>query len=134
MALKALLVVMLGGALGSGARYLIATWTLARFGPNFPWGTVLVNVLGSFALGCVMQFATLPAASGSGGMHPDVRVFLTTGVLGGFTTYSTFNYDTLHLVQAGSVGLATANVVGTVITCLVAGFAGIGLARLLAAG
>lgn len=117
---------MLGGALGSGARYLVANWMLLRFGPAFPWGTLGVNALGSLMLGAVMQFAAVPGA-----LHPDARILLTTGVLGGFTTYSTFNQETLQLVAAGNSGLAAANVAITVSTCLIAGFVGMALARLM---
>lgn len=125
---------MLGGALGSGARYLVAIWLLARLGPGFPWGTLTVNVLGSFALGWVMQIAAFPPTWLPLGVHPETRIFLTTGVLGGFTTYSTFNFETLHYLQAGVWTLAAANVVGTLTTCLIAGFAGVGAARMLAVG
>lgn len=119
---------MLGGALGSGGRYLVATWMLARFGTGFPWGTLAVNAVGSLVLGAVTQFATVPGA-----LHPDARILLTTGVLGGFTTYSTFNHETLQFVASGSLWMAAGNVVATVSTCLIAGFVGMALTRVLAA-
>ena len=105
------LLVCLGGALGSGARYLA---TVA-----FPHGTVIVNLLGSFLLGLVME--TLPPT--------DLRLFLATGVMGGFTTYSTFNYETTAYLRAGASGAAALNVGATVVGCLAAGFAGILAAR-----
>jgi fluoride exporter len=121
------LLVCLGGALGSGARYLVATWALATFGPGFPRGTLLVNVAGSFLLGLVM-IVSLQADA----IAPDVRVFLSAGVLGGFTTYSSFNYEALALIGEGRHGTAAAYLGMTIAGCLVAGGAGMILGRWLA--
>ena len=107
------LLVCLGGALGSGARYATALY--------LPNGTLIVNVLGSFLLGFLMQ-AMAPS---------DLRLMLATGVLGGFTTYSTFNYETTQYLRAGAWAPAFANVAGTVIGCLAAGFLGLALARMI---
>jgi CrcB protein len=112
-----------GGAVGTGARYLLST-TLARAFGNFPFGTMAVNVIGSFLASVLMVLALERSA-----LSPDLRLILVTGVLGGFTTYSSFNYETLHLAQAGAGGLAVANVVVTLFACLLAGIAGIWLAR-----
>ena len=120
-----LLWVCLGGAAGSGARYLLSTWMLARFGPAFPWGTIAVNVIGSFFLGVVVTSASSAASP----ISPALRVALATGVLGGFTTYSTFNQDTLRLASEGRLGLAVANVALTVVVCLLSGLAGIAVVR-----
>lgn len=121
------LLVCLGGALGSGARYLLAGWMALRFGGNFPFGILLVNVLGSFALGCVMTLALRPPV-----MTPDLRVFLTTGVLGGFTTYSSFNYDALHFLAQGHIASSALYIGVTVLGCLASGWAGVVCARMLA--
>jgi CrcB protein len=120
-----LLLVCAGGALGSGARYLVATWAARTLGADFPRGTLLVNVIGSFVLALVVA---LPA----GRLSPEARLFLGAGVLGGFTTYSSFNAETLALLEQGSAALALANVAVTVLGCLVAGTAGLLVGRLLA--
>jgi CrcB protein len=120
-----LLLVCAGGALGSGARYLVSTWAARALGADFPRGTILVNAAGSFALALIFA---LPGDR----VPPDLRLFLGAGVLGGFTTYSSFNTETLALIEQGNPGLALANVGLTVAGCLVAGLAGLALGRLLA--
>jgi CrcB protein len=117
------LLICAGGAIGSGARYLFSTAMARAFG-NFPFGTLGVNVLGSFLASVVMVLALEKSA-----LAPELRFFLVTGVLGGFTTYSSFNYETLHLAQSGAAGLAVVNVAVTLVACLLAGVAGIWLAR-----
>jgi CrcB protein len=116
--------ICLGGAAGTGARYLTALWASSAFGPAFPAGTLIVNVAGSFLLGFLMGMAPLFSA--------DVRLMLTTGVMGGFTTYSTFNYETTSFFRQGAWLLGTANIAVTLLGCLVAGLAGLALARLFA--
>jgi CrcB protein len=121
--------ICLGGAAGTGARYLLSGWALAAFGTSFPWGTLAVNVVGSFLVGMLMQIGlTTPL------MSPTLRLALTTGVMGGFTTYSTFNYETIRYVQDGSWQLAATNVSITLATCLAAGFAGVAAGRWLFGG
>jgi CrcB protein len=121
--------ICLGGAAGTGARYLISGWALAAFGAGFPYGTLVVNVVGSFLLGLLMQVGlTTPLLS------PTLRLALTTGVMGGFTTYSTFNYETMRYFQDGSWELAAANVSLTLVVCLIAGFAGIAAGHWLFGG
>ena len=110
------LLVCLGGAIGSGARYLVALSTVA-------YPTLIVNVVGSFLIAMVMELAA----------ESDLRFFLVTGILGGFTTYSTFNQETLQMIRGGAAGAALLNVAMTVIGCLAAGFAGVFLVRLLSA-
>lgn len=121
------LLVCLGGAIGSGARYLTATWAVGAFGPAFPAGTLIVNLAGSFLIAFVMQLA-----SGLPSFPPDLRLFLTTGVMGGFTTYSAFNYETTQYMRNGIWGVALLNLVVTVAGCLCAGVAGLAVARLIA--
>ncbi len=121
------LVVCLGGALGTGARYLLAGWIGARLDGGFPTGILLVNVLGSFALSVVMTLALAPPL-----VPPDLRLFLTTGVLGGFTTYSSFNYDTLRFLSRGEAPTAALYIALTVGGCLLAGWAGLVMGRMLA--
>ncbi len=118
------LLVCLGGALGSGARYLVSTWASRAMGPEFPRGTLIVNVTGSFLLAVIMA-----ASLASDAVTPELRVFLGAGVMGGYTTYSSFNYETLALVEQGSLGLAALNVALTLAGCLAAGLAGLALTR-----
>ncbi|HEY4642047.1 MAG TPA: fluoride efflux transporter CrcB [Thermoanaerobaculia bacterium] len=121
-----LLLVCLGGAIGSGARYLTALWAASAFGPAFPSGTLIVNLLGSFLIAFIMHVSSATEL-----IPPDVRVLLTTGVMGGFTTYSTFNYETTGYFRDGAWGLGMMNVGVTVIGCLVAGLLGLMAARLM---
>jgi len=120
-----LLLVCAGGALGAGTRYLVSTWAARSFGAEFPRGTLLVNATGSFVL------ALLFALRGEA-LSPELRLFLGAGVLGGYTTYSSFNYETLALLEQGSPWLAAANVTLTVAGCLAAGLAGLAAGRWLA--
>jgi CrcB protein len=113
--------VCLGGALGSGARYATALWAASAFGVAFPFGTLIVNVAGSFVIGAVMEL--LPPS--------ELRLFLTAGVLGGFTTYSSFNEETLRLLRGGMPGSAMMNFGATVAGCLIAGIAGAAAARMI---
>ena len=117
------LLVCLGGAAGSGARYLLAEWVTSKAGAGFPFGTLAVNVLGSFAMGFLAQIAAAHE------MSETTRLALAAGVLGGFTTYSAFNHETLRLLQLDAWGPAAMNVGVTVIACLAAGFAGVAAAR-----
>src|SRR5947209_8543952 len=121
--------ICLGGAAGTGARYLMSGWLLRALGPGFPWGTLAVNVLGSFLLGLIMQVALATDL-----ISPTLRLGLTTGVMGGFTTYSTFNYETLLYAQEGAWHLALLNVLGTVLVCFAAGALGMAGARWLLPG
>jgi len=118
------LLVCLGGAIGTGARYLVSGWALETLGPAFPFGTLLVNAVGSFLLSIIM-FAGIEAAA----ISPTTRLVLGTGVMGGFTTYSTFNYETLRYVDVGQWGTAALYVLSTLVVCFVAGVAGWMLAR-----
>ncbi len=124
-----LLLVCLGGAIGSGARFLASGWLERAFGAQFPLGTLFVNVTGSFLIGLVLELAGRTPA-----LAPDLRLFLTTGVLGGYTTYSSFNHETLRLAQDGGAGLAALHVAITVGACAVGGLLGMALGRALAGG
>ena len=121
--------ICLGGAVGTGARYLVSGWALVALGTSFPYGTLAVNVIGSFLLGFLMQVGIATPL-----LSPTLRLTLTTGVMGGFTTYSAFNYETMRYVQDGSWQLAFANVAVTLAGCLAAGFAGLAAGRWLFGG
>lgn len=107
--------ICLGSAVGGGARYLVSGWALKFLGPALPYGTLAVNITGSFLLAGLM-FAGVDAAA----MPATVRLALTTGVMGGFTTYSTFSYETMKYLQDGAWGIAIGNVLVTVLGCLAA--------------
>jgi fluoride exporter len=121
-----LFLICLGGAVGTGARYLTSLWAAAAFGTGFPAGTLIVNVVGSFLIGFIVQ-----TSSATGLIRPDLRLMLTTGVMGGFTTYSTFNYETTSYLREGAWGIGLLNASATFFGCLIAGLAGLVLARLL---
>lgn len=116
--------ICLGGAIGTGARYLTQMWAVAAFGATFPAGTLIVNVAGSFLVAMIMEMST-------GSMSENVRLMLTTGVMGGFTTYSTFNFETTNYFREGAWGLGLVNIGVTLAGCLVAGLAGLALGRMI---
>jgi CrcB protein len=124
--MEKLIAVCIGGALGSGARYLVSGWVARAFPSAFPWGTMTVNALGSFLLAFLMVVGLTTES-----LSPTWRIALTTGAMGGFTTYSTFNYETTELVREGATALAIANVFGTIVVCLFFGILGVAAARLL---
>nr|WP_245710864.1 fluoride efflux transporter CrcB [Citreimonas salinaria] len=113
--------VALGGALGASARYLTGIAALRLLGAGFPWGTLIVNVAGSFAMGALVVVL----------MQSDSRLgpFLITGVLGGFTTFSAFSLDAVALFERGQAGLAAGYVAASVVLSLGALFAGLVLFR-----
>jgi fluoride exporter len=112
-----LLWIGLGGGLGSMARHLASGWVARHFGATFPWGTLLVNVSGSLVIGLV---AALTAPDGRWLVPVAARQFVMIGVLGGYTTFSSFSLQTLTLVQEGEWLHATGNVVLSVLGCLAA--------------
>lgn len=122
-----LLWICLGGAAGTGARYLLSAWALRVLGPGFPWATLGINATGSAAMAFLIELA-----AGTGLLGPTAMAALTTGVLGGFTTYSTFNTETLRYLQGGQPALGIGYLLATVVTCLLCGLLGIGAARWLA--
>jgi CrcB protein len=118
--------ICLGGAIGTGARYLLSGWVARRVGTFFPYGTLAVNLVGSFLIGAVMHVSLTTAQ-----LSPDSRVVLVIGVLGGFTTYSGFNYETLQYFRDGAWLIGFANVLVMIGGCLAAGIAGLASARWL---
>ena len=115
--------ICLAGALGTGARYLIALWAAQRLGSAFPYGTLVVNLSGCFAIAALMHAAlTL-------GWPPTVRAAATIGFIGGLTTYSSFNYETMRLFEEGAPATAFVNLSVTVIGGFMAGWLGLMAAR-----
>jgi CrcB protein len=121
-----LLVVTLGGAIGSGARYLLGSFVQAATGNAFPLGILVVNVIGSFLVCAIMHVGLATSA-----ISPTLRLFLTTGLMGGFTTYSAFDYETYRYTQQGAYALAAVNVGLTLVACFAAGAAGDAVAKLV---
>ncbi len=112
---------MLGGALGTGARFWASALVVQRFGESFPLGALLVNVSGSFVIGF---FAGAFDPQGRLSVSPAVRSFFVAGVLGGYTTFSAFSLQTLELAQEGNWARAGVNVFLSVVCCLAAVWAG----------
>ncbi|AXS42637.1 fluoride efflux transporter CrcB [Breoghania sp. L-A4] len=130
--MKHLLLVALGGGVGAGLRHLVSLATLRLIGPGFPWGTVTVNVAGSFVMG--LFIAWLARYSDLlGGAAQDVRYLLATGLLGGFTTFSAFSLDFAVMWERGDLGLAGAYALASVLLSLSAVFAGLWVMRSIAA-
>ncbi|MGK2945517.1 MAG: fluoride efflux transporter CrcB [Desulfuromonadales bacterium] len=114
------------GGMGCIARYLVSGWIYALAGKTLPYGTLAVNVTGSLLLGLVMEGSLRSTL-----LSPDLRFGLTVGFLGGFTTFSTFSYETVRLLEEGSVVAAGANILLNISVCIVAALVGIYLARQL---
>ncbi|MDO8964386.1 MAG: fluoride efflux transporter CrcB [Coriobacteriia bacterium] len=124
--MKELLLVAAGGALGAAARWGLGGWVAERLGPGFPWHTAVVNVSGALLIGLLMG-VTMGRAS----VSPDWRAFLGTGVLGGYTTFSTLAYETVRLIEQGFWGQATLNMFGSGALGIVAALVGLTLGRLV---
>ncbi len=112
------LLVAVGGAIGSVTRYLLGGWFASRFGPAFPYGTFVINVTGSFVIGFFLAFAQERVW-----LSPYWRLFFAVGFLGGYTTFSTFEYESIRLLQDGEILLGVVYLVGSV---AIGGIAAIG--------
>lgn len=120
------LLITVGGAIGTLLRYLVSLLASQWLGTEFPYGTLIVNVSGAFVIGLVQQLGTEAL------LIPDnLRLFLTTGMMGGMTTYSTFSYETVQLMETGSWGQAGMNILVTTVICLGLCFLGMGVGRML---
>ena len=122
--LQLMLAVALGGAIGSVARYLTGIGSTKLFGLAFPWGTLIINIAGSFLIGVFAELFALKWDLPQAG-----RAFLTVGICGGFTTFSTFSLDTYVLIERGELWPATAYIVGSVVLSIGALVAGLHLIR-----
>ncbi len=116
----------MGGALGALLRFWVSTALYGRFGRAFPWGTLGVNVIGSFLMGLLTILLVERLISG-----PEIRAFLLIGFFGAFTTFSTFSLETFNLLEQGDTMAALMNVFVSVLLCLIATFAGVLLGRAL---
>ena len=115
-----ILAIAAGGAFGSVLRFLVSTWTYNRLGNNFPYGTLLVNVTGSLLMGLLYTLLVERST-----LDPVWRAGLLVGVLGGFTTFSAFSMETLHLMASGEFPKALANILLSVGLCLTATWIGV---------
>ena len=116
--------VLAGAGLGGLARYLAGTWIMAKYGGRFPLGTFLINISGSFLIGVLMTILLERVQP-----HPYWRLFLVVGVLGGYTTFSSFEYETYQAVRDGERWMGLLYVTGSVVL----GYAGVWLGAFLAA-
>ncbi len=125
--MKTMIAVALGGALGSVIRYVVTAWAGNRLGLDFPWGTLIVNLAGSFAIGVLaetMEVVWSPS--------PEIRAFLIVGILGGFTTYSAFSLDIYMLIERGAWMPASTYVLASLILGLGGLVAGLRIVRVAA--
>lgn len=121
------LLIAVGAALGANARYLVGTWAGARFGADFPYGTLLVNVAGSLALGF---FSAL--VSGRLRLSPDARLLLAVGFLGSYTTFSSYTVESMTLLRQGAVWLGLMNILGNNVLGLICALLGAYLGQMAA--
>lgn len=126
--MKLVLVIALGGGLGAVSRHLLNSWVSRLMGVDFPWGILAINVLGSLLMGVLVEWMALRGAVSS-----ELRAFLTVGILGGFTTFSSFSLDTWLLIERGQTVSALAYVALSVGLAIAALAAGLHLTRLVLA-
>jgi CrcB protein len=127
---KAYFLVFVGAGIGGVLRHGVNVGCARLCGTAFPWGTLTVNVVGSFLMGIIAAWLALKA--GEGWSQP-LRLFLTTGILGGFTTFSAFSLDAVLIWERGQMGLATAYVAASVVLSIAGLLAGLALIRTLTA-
>lgn len=127
MSFVSVLLVAIGGALGSVCRYLVGVGAGRLLGPDFPFGTMIVNIVGSFAMGLFIELLALKF-NGS----EEVRLFVAVGILGGFTTLSSFSLDSIVLFERGAIAAAAIYVGGSIVLSLAALVAGLHFVRALA--
>ncbi|MEI9993913.1 MAG: fluoride efflux transporter CrcB [Rhizomicrobium sp.] len=126
MQFSILLMVALGGALGSLLRYAVASVIQTPAQTGFPWGIFTVNLTGGFAMGVITALMALKL-----NVSPELRAFMTVGILGGYTTFSTFSLESAVLIERGAYGLAAAYIAGSALLSIAALFAGLWLVRAL---
>lgn len=120
------LIIGIGGFLGANARYLLGGWIAERYGTSFPYGTMVINMSGSFVIGFFLVLISERFI-----IHPNWRLFFAIGFLGAYTTFSTFSFETFALIQQRSFFLALTNMAGSIVLGQLAVVAGMILARLL---
>jgi fluoride exporter len=126
IAVTNILMIALGASIGANLRYALSNWAAQQWGTTFPYGTMIINVLGSLCIGLILGLATTRIA-----LSVPWRLLLVTGLLGGFTTFSTFSYETYSLLVQGSWLEAGLNILGSVGIGLIGVFLGVGVARII---
>ncbi|WP_119065736.1 fluoride efflux transporter CrcB [Rubrobacter indicoceani] len=122
--MKNLILVALGGGIGAALRYGVGLWLASSLGPGFPWGTFFVNVTGSFVIGVALALV-------AGGQLPsEARLFLAVGLMGGYTTFSSYSYETLVMISSGSTLAALMNVFGQLVLGFSAVYVGVVVGRI----
>jgi CrcB protein len=121
-----ILVVAVGGSIGAVSRYLVSTWAAERFGASFPYGTLIVNVVGCFIIGIFMTMTTERFI-----INPYWRLLITVGFVGGLTTFSSFSYETFRLLEDADMMMAFYNIALNLVLGFFATWLGIGAARLV---
>ncbi|MBC2776433.1 fluoride efflux transporter CrcB [Parasphingopyxis marina] len=119
-----ILLVMAGGAIGAGTRFLLGRYTLHQFGPGFPWGTLGANIIGGFAMGLLVGILARYVDGGEGW-----RLFVGVGLLGGFTTFSAFSLETVNMIERGAFGIAIGYALVSVLASVGALFIGLWIVR-----
>jgi fluoride exporter len=125
--LRSIFLACLGGALGSGLRLAVTTFVVSRVGTNFPYATMGINIAGCFLIGFIAELSRHRT-----GFSPDLRVFLIVGILGGFTTFSSFSYDVLNLFGKSEYTLTMLYMLGSVAIGIAAAYGGASLVRAMA--
>jgi len=120
------MMVAVGGGIGATTRYLVSAWAAEKFGTNFPYGTLIVNVIGCFFIGVFMTLATERLI-----VSPYWRLLVTVGFVGGLTTFSSYSYETFKLLEDADITLALYNLLGNVLIGFFATWLGISAARLI---
>ena len=120
------LLIFVGGGLGATGRHFVGAAALRHFGTGFPYGTMIVNVVGSLAMGLFIGWMVKRGGSS------ELRLFFATGVLGGFTTFSAYSLEVANLWERGAISAALLYSLGSVVTCVIAVFFGLWLSRALA--
>ena len=120
------MIVAVGGGIGATTRYLVSTWAAEKFGTDFPYGTLIVNVVGCFIIGAFMTLVTEKLI-----VSPYWRLLVTVGFVGGLTTFSSYSYETIKLLQDASMMMAMYNLLSNVMIGFFATWLGISIARLI---
>lgn len=127
--MKLIILAALGGALGASSRYLVGVLALRSLGPAFPYGTFIVNVFGAVLMGFFIHWLAIRLAG-----SPEMRTFVATGILGGFTTFSAFSLELANMIDRGAWATAVLYALGSVVLCVLGIFIGLALARQIGGG
>lgn len=119
-----ILLAAIGGAIGTSGRYLVGIVTIRTLGPGYPWGTFVVNIVGSAVIGALVELIARRF-----GASADMRIFVVTGILGGFTTFSSFALDAVNMIERGDFSAAVLYIGASIVLSIAALFGGLALVR-----